>query len=714
MHSIYMPRAPLRIGVDIGGTFTDLVVAGADGALITHKTASNPADPSEALFRGLEEVAARMRLSAAELCARTAHFIHGTTVATNTLLQRNGAKTALIVTEGFRDSLELRRGARDNVWDHRTPWAPPLVPRYLRWPVRERMSATGTVLTPIVLSDLDAAAHFFRTEGVEAVAICFLHSYRNPTHEAAARAVLARLLPDVFVCASHEVAPIVGEFERSSTVAVNACIANRVVPYLHRVRERLRALGLPGEPYFVQSSGGVTSFEQLRQRPAVLALSGPAAGANSLRAYASRMRHTSIVAIEVGGTSCDVTAMEDTKVAERTSFRIGDDVIALPAVDIHTIAFGGGTIAGVDEAGLLFVGPQGAGARPGPAAFGLGGTAPTVTDAHVVLGRLRSGRYAGGALNLDARLAEEAIERVIARPLGLSTADAAIAVVRLGEQQIGHAVERVTLERGQDPARVTLLAGGGAGPLHAAAVARAVGCGNVFVPRLAGVFCALGMCSAQVRHDWVQDIGRVLDAQAVREIAGAVHTLRSQALARFLADGFRGEDVHYVLSLDLRYVGQHAPLNLEVAPCSVVPTETSRVLAPDEEAVRAAFEARHAREFGFMQPGGSIEVAAVRMIATAPLGRTELGSRITPDAELQSVEHRRVWVGPSDGWQQVPVFDGDRLPAGASLTGPALIEDTAATTLVGTGDHVSVDDAGNLHIEVAHGTLRNIESGGAA
>lgn len=684
------PREPFRIGVDIGGTFTDLVLIGADGALVTHKTASNPADPSEALFRGLEELAARMHLSSAALCARTAHFIHGTTVATNALLQRKGAKTALLTTEGFRDTLEIRRGLRDNVWDHRTPWAPVLVPRYLRIAVKERMSASGEVLVPLDISDVKKAAELFRREAVEAVGICFLHAYRNPLHEMQTQAALQELLPDVFVCSSHEVAPIVGEFERSSTVAVNAFIAHHVVPYLQRVRNRLRALGLANEPYFVQSSGGVISFEQLQRRPAVLALSGPAAGANSLRAYANTLQDPCVVSIEVGGTSCDVTVMENASVAERTAFRIGDDIIALPAVDIHTIALGGGTIAGVDEAGLLFVGPHGAGARPGPAAFGLGGTEPTVTDAHVVLGRLRSGRYAGGAITLNAKLAEEAIERAVARPLGLSVLDAAIAIVRLGEQQIGHAVERVTVERGHNPAAMTLLAGGGAGPLHACAVARAAACRHVFVPKLAGVFCAFGMCCAQARHDWVKDIGRILDADAVYEIHGALESLQTQALKRFEGDGFPRDAVSCQAALDLRYAGQRAPLT--------IPFPLHQL---DEPAIRAAFEARHIREFGFAQPDGHIDVAAARVTATANLGRTELTSRRVLHEDPRPSEHRCVWIDPQVGWRDVAVFDGDRLPAGAVIQGPALIEDTAATTLVGAGDRVSVDASGNLHIEIA-------------
>jgi N-methylhydantoinase A len=689
MQSSSRPREPFRIGVDIGGTFTDLVLIGADGALVTHKSASNPEDPSEALFRGLDELAARLHWSAADLCRRTAHFIHGTTVATNTLLQRNGAKTALVLTEGFRDSLELRRGMRDNVWDHRTPWAPPLIPRYLRRTVRERVSASGEVLTALETRGVEAAAEFFRTEGVEAIGICFLHAYRNPSHEQQAQAILQRLLPDAFVCSSHEVAPVVGEFERSSTVAVNAFIARRVVPYLQRVRDRLRALGLPNEPYFVQSSGGVISFEQLQARPAVLALSGPAAGANSLRAYANSMRTDSVVSIEVGGTSCDVTVMESAKVAERTSFRIGDDVIALPAVDIHTVAIGGGTIAGVDSAGLLYVGPHGAGARPGPAAFGLGGTAPTVTDAHIVLGRLRAGRYAAGSIHLDPRLAADAIERAIARPLGLTVDEAAMAIVRLAEQKIGHAVERVTLERGHDPARVTLLAGGGAGPLHAAAVARAVGCRQVFVPRLAGVFCAFGMCSAQARHDWVQDIGAILDQKLLPEIENAVASLKKRTLARLAADGFSEEAVACEVSLDLRYVGQRAPLTVGFSATRW-----------DESGIRSAFEARHAREFGFMQPGGRIEVVSIRLIATAMLGRVELASQALSVEEFAAADRRKVWVGPAADWQHISVFDGDRLPAGATLKGPALIEDAAATTLVGEGDSVSVDASGNLHIRI--------------
>jgi N-methylhydantoinase A len=695
------PRAPWRIGVDIGGTFTDLVLIGADGAIVTHKTASNPADPAEALFRGLDELASRLQLETNALCAQTAHFIHGTTVATNTLLERSGAKAGLLVTAGFRDSLEIRRGYRENMWDHRTPWAPVLVPRHLRRVANERVSAAGEVLTPLSVADVEAAATVFQREGVETVGICFLHAYCNPHHELQAQAILERMLPGVFVCTSHEVAPIVGEFERSSTVAVNAYIANRVVPYLGKVRERLRALGLPAEPYFVQSSGGVISFEQLRKRPAVLALSGPAAGANSLRAYASSLGEGSVVAIEVGGTSCDVTVMENVAVAERTSFRIGDDVIALPAVDIHTIALGGGTIAGVDAAGLLFVGPHGAGARPGPAAFGLGGREPTITDAHIVLGRLRSGRYAGGTLRLDANLAAEAIHRVIGAPLGIEDTDAAIAIVRLAEQKIRHAVERVTVERGHDPARVTLLAGGGAGPLHAAAVARAVGIPRVFVPRLAGVFCAFGMCNAQARHDWVQELGVCLDAGAMRRIDVALEELTSRALERFAGDGFDAREITCAALLDLRYVGQTAALLVGIEERKAEALNRRAAGNADESCVRALFEARHQREFGFIQPGGSIEVVAVRIVATALLGRTELARHAPVSTAGRSAEQRRVWVSPQAGFQRIPTFDGASLAAETEIVGPALIEDNAATTLAGAGDVVRVDAGGNLHIEIA-------------
>lgn len=681
-----LPHPPLRIGVDIGGTFTDLVVIGADGHIVTHKTPSEPADPAAALFRGLDEIAAKLGLNAHTLCSQTAHFVHGTTVATNTLLERTGARTGLLVTAGFRDSLELRRGYRDNPWDHRTPWAPVLVPRYLRRTVRGRISPAGEVIEPLDHSDLQAAAALFRREAVQAVAICFLHSYCNPSHEREAQEALQRLLPDTFVSASHEVAPLVGEFERSSTVAVNAYIADKTLPYLRRVRDRLRALGLSSDPHFVQSTGGVISFEQLHPRPVVLALSGPAAGASSLRAYSESVAGCDVVSIEVGGTSCDVTVMEGASVAERTEFRIGEDVIALPSVDIHTVAIGGGTIAGVDSSGMLFVGPRGAGARPGPAAFGLGGLEPTMTDAHIVLGRLRSGRYAGGAISLSRQLAQEAITRAVAEPLGLTVAEAAIAIVRLGEQQIRHAVERVTLERGHDPSKTVLLAGGGAGPLHAASVARNLGCRRVFVPRLAGVFCAFGMCNAEVRHDWVKEIGQELSPGALAQISGALESLRSDALRRFEA----GQELRFTSIVDLRYIGSSQPLGVRLDLLTAA-------------ALRELFEARHLREFGFIQPGGAIEAVAVRLTATASLGNTSLAQYPGGAVPLGANEASRVWISPSAGFCSVPVFDGSALRAGTELTGPALIEDTAATTLVGAGDRVRVDAGGNLHIEIGGG-----------
>ncbi len=457
---------PWRIGVDVGGTFTDLVLVDAAGSVRAFKSPSNPADPAAAVLAAVDLAATGIGQDRSGLLRHCASSCTAPRSPPTTLLERKGATVGLIATAGFRDSLELRRGIRHDPWDHRAPYPEVLVPRYRRCTVTERLDAQGQVLTPLDEPSVRAAAASLADEGVQAVAVCLLHAYRNPVHERRVAEILRDCLPGVWITLSSDVAPVIGEYERSSTAVVNAFIAPLVVPYLQALEAKLAADGLPNGLLLVQSNGGAVSVAEVAARPVQLILSGPAAGVGALQFFGRDTGAADLISIEVGGTSCDFTLSRDGVVGMTDQLEVDLHVLATPAVEIHTVGAGGGTLARLDEAGMMQAGPQGAGARPGPACYGLGGDRPTVTDCQLILGRLRPGPYAGGAISLDLQRAQAAVATHLALPLGITVEAAAAGVLRLVEQTIQHAVERVSIERGYNPRDFVLVACGGAGPLH--------------------------------------------------------------------------------------------------------------------------------------------------------------------------------------------------------------------------------------------------------
>ncbi len=682
---------PFRIGVDIGGTFTDLVVSGSGGPILAFKAPSTPGDPTEGVLDAIAGAARLLGRDTAGLLRDTERLVHGSTIATNTLLERKGARVGLITTEGFRDSLEIRRGLRADVWDHRSPFAPPLVPRRLRRGVIERMSAEGSVVTALQTDSVRAALAVFRDESVEAIAICLLNSFRNPVHEQQVRDLILFEWPGLWVSCSSEIAPIMGEYERSATVVANAYVGLRTVPYLRALEDRLKGLGLVPPLLIVQSNGGALDVRQAAPQPVQMVLSGPAAGVGAIRWYGNDTGSRDLVAIEVGGTSCDVTLMRDGAVQMTDQLDVDGYCIAIPAVEIHTIGAGGGTVGHLDKAGMLHAGPQGAGARPGPAAYGFGGERPTVTDAQLVLGRLAPGPYAGGAISLDLGKAIRAIETQLATPLGLSVEQAAAGLIRLVEQNIQHAVERVSIERGYDPRDFTLVAAGGAGPLHGAAVARALGCAAVYVPRLAGVFCAFGMCNTDVRidrlHAWYQRLG---DGQP-DALEAAFAALEAQSVEALGRQGFAAPEILLERSLALRYTGQQWPVSVDCAR------------PVDAAAIRESFELTHQRLFGHFQVGGEIEILNLKVAAS---GRLAIQAAVAlPNGASDppaAVSHRQVWISDAAGTQSTPVYDGSRLMPGHVIAGPAIVDEQTTTLLVEPDQQLRVTAAGNYLLVPAY------------
>lgn len=687
--------APWRIGVDVGGTFTDLVVADSKGELFTFKSPTDVQNPAAGVMAAVRIAADGLGLSPADLLRNCRVFVHGSTVATNTILERKGAVVGLLTTEGFRDALEIRRGIREDAWDHRTPFPEVLVPRHLRLSVRERMDKNGHPLLAPDPGSIEEAIAKFRDAGVTSIAICLLNSYRNDSHERACAEMIRERWPDVWLSISADIAPVLGEYERTSTTVLNAYVTPRVVPYLRELEANLRAQGLAYPLLLIQSNGGAASVEQLADRAVMLALSGPAAGASALRATAEMAGHDDLVLMEIGGTSCDVTLMDGGEIAMVDALSINDYHLTLPSVDIHSISGGGGTIASVDAGGLLNVGPHGAGARPGPACYGHGGEEATVTDAHLVLGRMRAGAFAGGLITLDPSKAHDVIERRIASRLGLDVVTAASGIIRLLEQSLQHAIERVSVERGYDPRRFTLIAGGGAGALHAVPVARALGCPKVYVPRLAGVFCAFGMCRTDIREDAIETWLKPLAGDGLDTIERSFVDMTSRVRNRLAASGFSSSDLTFERSFDLRYVGQQWSLPVAVK-------------ALDVAAIRAEFETRHQRQFGHIQPNGQIEIVHLRLTGIARLSQVEHRRQPMTDRAPEPHERREVHLDAESDFQNVPVYDGNRMQPGQTLNGPAMIEESNTTILIGSGDRLEVDANDNflIHVAAAGGARR--------
>lgn len=686
--------APWRVGIDVGGTFTDLVAHDSSGQTLVVKVASTPDDPSRGVLIALEEAARRANLSCQQFLEGCGLLLHGSTVATNILLQGKGAKVGLLVNDGLRDALEIRRGIRDDQWDHRSPYSPVLVPRFLRLPVRGRLDGRGKEIEPLRLDDVRRAAAEFERQGVKSVAVCLLHSCISALHEEQAAKILEEELAGTPISLSSAVRPIVGEYERSSTVVVNAALIPAVAPYLRSLSRQLAQRGLARPPLLMQSNGGVVSVGHAAARPVELLLSGPAAAVGALRRLSSGLAesdHDGTLSLEIGGTSCDVLLMTEGCVSTRESLDVAGYRVATPTVDIHTVGAGGGTIARVDEAGMLSVGPQGAGANPGPACYALGGTEATVTDAHLVLGRLTALGGGEQLLSLDPEPAREAIEARVARPLGLPVEDAAIGILRVLEQNLVQAVETVSSHRGHDPARLTLVAGGGAGPLHVAAVARRLGVRNVVVPRRSGVFCAEGLLFSDVRLNFE----RPLRAPLEDGLSGADSTLtalRAQAHEALLDEGFEREEQGLVCELELRYRAQSGTIWVAA----------SQPLEPQQ--IRRDFEQQHRRLYGHVQPDGRVEVAACRVSGFGRLSSAAPQEQEQEQAATSSSaspdQRRNVYIDALAGWCETPIYAGSELCCGARVEGPALIEEETATLLLGAEDRLAVDSHGNFRLSV--------------
>jgi N-methylhydantoinase A len=681
------------VGIDIGGTFTDLVGYQA-GAIVTSKCATVPADPTAG-------VAEALRLAGCDVAAMD-ELLHGSTIAINTVLEHSGARTALITTAGFRDVYAIGRGNRPdafNLFFHRPR---PLVPRELTFEVAERMNAAGEVLAPIDPAAVELLGRRLVALGIEAVAVCFLHSYANPAHEAAAGDVLRQHFPDLFVTLSHELLREFREYERTSTTVLNAFVGPRVSRYLGRFEGFAQEARFAGRIAIMRSNGGTMSIAQARREPVAMMESGPVAGMIGAGRLADRMGIERAIGFDMGGTTAKCTLINGGIAPIEEGYVIGDEFtgqpMQLPVVDIVEVGAGGGSLAWCDRSGGLHVGPVSAGADPGPACYGRGGAAPAVTDADLLLGRLNGERFLGGHMKLARAPAEAAIGR-IGQTLGLGTVATALGITTIADGAMSLAVRAVSVNRGIDPRETTLVAFGGAGPLHAVAVAREISIPRVVIPKLPGNFSALGMLMAQWRHDFVRtlvgEFGEIGRSEAQRAFA-ELRAAGEAALARDIPARDQLAQGRFDFAADMRYRGQEHTIAIPVAGADD--------LTGDTETTRLKFNQQHDRRYGHAAPDQSIEIVNLRLTVTVPRMEDVIGRWLSqPWTPIESAPEQRRPVVFEDPARAIEarILWRPALPAGSEIAGPAVIEEPNSTTLVGPGDHAKVDPSGHIIVTLA-------------
>jgi N-methylhydantoinase A len=675
-----------RIGVDVGGTYTDLVAMDETGRTIFAKSPSTPADQSLGVMAGLEELARRLGIPRAEMLAATDRLVHGTTVATNALLERKGARVALLTTEGHRDVIEMREGLKPDRYDLRSPPPPPLVPRDLRFGVKERLRANGEVLIQFDPISLDEAILAIEQSGATSVAVCFLHSYLNPVHELAAVERLKQALPGISISRSSDVLPQIKEYERVSTTIVNAYVEPIVRRYLTNLETRLTEAGFKGSLFVVLSHGGMAPVEEASRLAAGTVLSGPAGGMSGGRRCADLIGIPDLVPFDMGGTSTDISLITGGQASLSADGTLAGQRIALRSLDIASIAAGGGSIASVDASRTLRVGPESAGSVPGPACYGNGGTAAAVTDANVVLGYLDAAAFMGGQRPLDRAASEAAVDRVAAA-MELSRVEAAAGIYRMINLNMADGIRLMTLRRGVDPRKFALLSFGGAAGLHAAEVARELEIKRIIVPTVASVLSAWGMLTSDLRYE----VSRTHYGAGARisadEVRGLFAGLEQQAAGR-LRSWFNGK-IAIERSAEMRYGEQIFEIDVSLDGLDWNAADLV-------ERIEDRFHARHEELYTYASRGQEVVFVNARVAAVGEVAR--LGSDARPASSSEACTPRGARQAFLGAWRDVPVYALDDLQPGHTLAGPAIIEAETTTVLVDTGDRVTVNALGWLDI----------------
>jgi N-methylhydantoinase A len=680
----------LRVAVDIGGTFTDVVVFHEpDGSLALAKTLSTPAELARGVLDGLTKAAVRFDA--------VSTLIHGSTIVINSIIERKGAKTALVTTKGFRDVYEIGRINRPESFNPRFRKHRPLVPREDIFEVTERMLADGSVRTPFNEEEASEVACIIKEEGFEAVAVLFLHAYRAPQHEIRMCEILRETEPKLFISASHELSREYREYERTSTVAANAYVGPNVSQYLGDLERRLRGNQFTGNLMIMQSNGGLSDVEIARRQCIQMMESGPAGGVVGTMALCEILDLDAAIAFDMGGTTAKASVIRRGQPSLSPDYFIGGYneglAIRIPVLDIVEVGTGGGSIAWLDEGGGLHVGPRSAGAEPGPASYGRGGTEPTVTDANVILGRLSPERFLGGEMRLDRNAAITALRDRLAQPLNVNLERAAAGMLQVATSAMANAVRHVTLERGLDPRDFTLVAYGGGGPLHAASVAKELSIGKIIVPSAPGHFSALGMLMADLRRDYVQTLFERMDDLEMFQLEDQFKKLEAEGQAALEASGISTDRIVFERASDMRYVGQ------EHAVAVRMPANVGDESARTE--IKRLFDEAHELRYSHSAPEESADIVSLRVSAIGRLGKPEFaqiprGERMPPANARRGVRSV-IFEGAA---VEAAVYDRTKLLQGNVINGPAIIEEAASTTVVEPGDTVTVNEFGHLIMQL--------------
>ena len=675
-----------RLGVDVGGTFTDLsIYDDTTGLLNIYKTPSTPENQSKAVKQGVLNLIDNMKIDPVSI----EFFIHGTTVATNTLLERDGAKTALIVTRGFRDVLEIGRQERPDLYNWKIKRAAPLVPRNLRFEITERISYQGKVLSQINLDELDGILSLIRKHEIKSLSVCLLHSYANPKHEEIIGNYFKNHLPELTIALSNNILPEFKEYERMSTTTINSYVAPRMERYLKDLNKAVSEIGIKSDLHIMQSNGGTTTASEAIARPVHTILSGPAAGVVGGVSIANDAGEENSISIDMGGTSFNISLCYKGEIKRSQESEISRLPIKVPMIDIHTLGAGGGSIAWIDPGGALRVGPSSAGANPGPACYEKGGEEPTVTDANLVLGRLSSSTRLAGEVGLDINKSIQAIETKLAKPLGLTVDQVAVGIIKVINASMIKGIRVVSVAKGYDPRDFALIAFGGAGPLHAAELAGELDIPKVVVPVAPGVTSALGLLMSDLRHDYVQTVLRNLEEVEIPELNTLFNNMEQGATEQMYREGIDVKDIQIIRLLDVRYLGQAYDLQ--------IPISGGTLKDNDLQLTRSRFNDAHKSLYGFSIDENPMEIVNVRVTSVAGMNKPSLSKRPKNDGITKNPSKRDVIFGEDK--LNTDILLRDNLSSGAKIVGPAVIEQIDSTTLILPQQKAYIDESHNIIIE---------------
>jgi N-methylhydantoinase A len=691
-----------RVGVDIGGTFTDIVFLGADGTLHTKKISSSVRDYAQAIAEGLDQVFAETGLAAADV----EELRHGTTVASNAILESKGARTGLITTKGFRDILEIRSLRMPRLYDLTWEKPVPLVERYLRVVVDERVNARGGIDRPLDPADAERAVDALLARDVEAIAVCLIHSYANPAHEQMIKEIVQRKAPGLTCCISFEVLPEIKEYERTSSTTINAYVMPIVAGYLASLRRNLDAAGIAAPLLLMQSNGGLTTAEAAARLPMNIIESGPAGGVIGAQALARAVGLPDIVTFDMGGTTAKASLIEDGEVTRADEYQVGGGILTgsrlmtgagyllkVPAIDLAEVGAGGGSIVWIDAGGSPQIGPRSAGADPGPLCYDAGGTEPTVTDANVLLGYMNPDYLVGGELKLNAAKARAVFAEKIAEPLGLSVEHAAYGAHRIAASNMIRAIKSVSTERGRDPRGYALFAFGGSGPIFGAAMARELGMKRVVVPPSPGLFSSFGLLYAEVAHHYSRTFRRLLRKLDLAELNRVWDGLVAEALDQLAADGFAEAARRISRTANLHYQGQTFELT--------VPVPEGTIDAVAVAALEEAFGAEHERTYGHRAGSDEpVELVNVQVVGAGVSARAAVPERLSaaPARQAEPPAPRQAYFGPASGWLETPILA--RADLETPRAGPCIVEEYDATVVIPPGSRAALDAYGNILIEL--------------